>query len=298
MLLDHLVDFCDKEYRKANGEHFCGDCLHPKKCTGSCDECLNEVHFPGKHPGGKTEYDCSNMLNYYVCRYSHKYCSEIEYALNEVENLKELNMYNVMSIGCGASPDLMALEHYKQKNDLNTPIVYSGYDKNRLWQPAHEKIKNYGKDNGIIARFEYVDVIKYFNEYYVSGMNMLFLQYVISYFYNTGQIDTIESFFDDLIDSVVLRKSKRENFIIIINDVNSCYRGRDHFDVLHKKLIENDFHGSVRKRYFDYDISHKLQRYGEPHESNENLYRISTDIKGRYNPAIYCSSAQLIIEVK
>lgn len=298
MLLDHIVDFCDKEYGNADTENFCVDCLHPKKCTGSCDKCLEEVHFPGDHPGGKLEYDCKNMLNYYVCKYSYKYCSEIQYALKEIKNLDKLEQYNVMSIGCGASPDLMALEFYKQINQLNTPIFYKGYDKNTLWEPVHKKIKEYGKNNDIKAHFEYVDVIKYFREYYVSGINLLILQYVISYFYNTDQIKTITTFFDDLVDSIVSKRNDKESFTIIINDVNSCYRGRDYFLVLLEKLKENDFHSNVRKRYFDYKIQNDFQRYGRIHHSIKNLHEISEDIREHYNPAIYCSSAQLIIEVK
>lgn len=295
MLLDYIVDACYKEYQQASTGN-CIICSHPIECPGNCKSCLDQVHFPNRYVG-KKEYDCLNMLNLYVCNYSHKYCSEIEYALNEVENLKNLKEFNVMSIGCGASPDLMALEYYKHMNNLTTPINYMGYDKNNLWTAVHEKIKKYGNDNSINVDFNYVDAIEYFREYYVSGINLLFLQYVISYFYNTGQIRAITSFFDDLID-IVLHKEENEDFIIIINDVNSCYRGRDYFVVLYDKLKEKGFSTNAKKRYFDYNIVNDYQRYGEPYNSIYNLHDIPIEIRQRYNPAVYCSSAQLIIEVK
>jgi len=110
MLLDYIVDFCNREYQNADTNHVCDNCTHPQGCSGGCAFCLNEVHFPDGDPDGKKEYDCKNILDYYVCRYSHKYCSEVEYALGTVEDLKKLSEFNVMSIGCGATPDLMALE--------------------------------------------------------------------------------------------------------------------------------------------------------------------------------------------
>lgn len=296
MLLDSIVDFSDKKYKNSDTNLICDNCGHPKKCSGSCEKCLDEVHFPNNYDNGKLEYDCKNMLNYYVCKYSHKYCSEIEYALEQSEILKSLKNFTVMSIGCGPSPDLMALEFYRQKYKLDVPITYLGYDKNKLWKRIHNEITKYGKTNNVEAEFEYVDVVKYFNEYYVEGINIIFLQYVISYFYNTNQIDTIDNFFEDLID-VIKKKNEDENMIIVINDVNSCNRGRDYFLSLLEKIKKHEFHCRVMQRYFDYNIINDHQRYGEAYETNNNLHVIKNEIKERYNPAINCSSAQLIIEV-
>ena len=121
---------------------------------------------------------------------------------------------------------------------------------------------------------------------------------MISYFYNTGQIKVINEFFDNLIDSVVSKRDKSETFIIIVNDVNSCYRGRDHFNDLLNKINTTGVGICSTKRFFEYDIRSVYQRYGLQYESNENKHEVPGNIRVKYMSALYCSSAQLIIEVK
>ena len=41
MLIDHIVDYCDKTYR----EYLCNDYNHQTYCGGNCKECLDEVHW-------------------------------------------------------------------------------------------------------------------------------------------------------------------------------------------------------------------------------------------------------------
>jgi len=294
MLLDYLVEYCDSEYKKV----VCEDCNHPSECSGNCSNCLDEIHWPDNNPFGKEKYDCIKMLNYYVCKYSYKYCSEIQYALNILNGFKDLDYYKIMSIGCGAVPDLMAIEQYIKRNGLNTPVEYKGYDINKLWKSIHGEIKRYCDKKQLIFDIRYVDAIEYFKKYYVENVNVLVLQYVISYFYNTDQICEIESFFDDLIRSIILRKDKGKQQYIIINDVNSCYRGRDYFLELLRKLKENDLHGLVYQMYFDYKIRNKSQRFGDAYGSVMCLHRIPNNIIKTYSSARYCSSAQLLIEVR
>lgn len=296
MLLDYLVDFCDNEYRNADLVNICEECEHPFGCPGGCEGCLDGVHY--QHTCSKREYDCINMLNFYVCKYSHKYCSEIQYALDTVKSLKKKGMFNIMSIGCGPCPDLMALEYYRQKHEINIPINYCGYEKNDLWQSVHNEIEDYGQNNGIITEFNYVDVVQHVKKYWLKNdFNLIILQYLISYFYSTGQISEINRFFDDLVNSIFTKRITEQDLVIIINDVNSNRRGRDFFDVLVEKLIDNGLQATVTKRYFDHNIINEYQRYGERYHSCKNLHHISQEIREKYMPAIYCSSAQLIIEV-
>jgi len=78
----------------------------------------------------------------------------------------------------------------------------------------------------------------------------LVLQYVISHFYNTGQIEKINEFFDNLVERIIMYRNERKPFVIIINDVNSTYRGRDFFIDLCKKLSDADLHGVYSQYYF------------------------------------------------
>lgn len=297
MLINELVDFCDKQYSSQDTTHVCSDCKHKIKCSGSCKKCLEEIHYPGKYPNGKKDYDCCNLLNFYVCDYSYKYASEIWYLLKESETINKINKYHVMSIGCGGCPDLMAFESYIIDNGLSKSISYFGIDINELWKPIHDKIKSYQSKIITKARFKYVDAIRYFNDNIVASTNVLVLQYVISHFYNTDQIDEIDKFYDDLIENIVLHKDQGKPFVIIINDVNSNNRGRDFFLDLCKKLANADLHGTYSQYYFDYRIKNDYQRYGTCHKSTSVLYTVP-DKLSKYEPWETCSSAQLLIELK
>ena len=56
--------------------------------------------------------------------------------LYEVITYKELK---VLSLGCGACADLMALERMLP----GVKIDYCGIDQNKLWESVHDKIKSY-----------------------------------------------------------------------------------------------------------------------------------------------------------
>ena len=108
MLIHEIVKFCDKEYRKSDIKHICSDCNHPTECSKSCKNCLEQIHYPSKYPQGKKDYDCENLINFYVCDYTNKYASEMLYLLRKSKRLQDIEKYHIISIGCGAAPDLMA----------------------------------------------------------------------------------------------------------------------------------------------------------------------------------------------
>lgn len=297
MLINEIVDFCDEIYTSQDTKHICKSCNHEIKCSGDCKNCLKEIHFPNKFPTGKKDYDCPNLINFYVCDYTYKYASEIWYLLRKCKSIDDLDKYHIMSIGCGGCPDLMAFESYLSENNSTSTISYKGIDINKLWKPVHSKIGNYQSEIITKYQFKYVDAIEFFNENFITSTNVLILQYVISHFYNTKQISKIEKFFDDLIDNIILHKEKGEPLIVIISDVNSNNRGRDYFLVLCKKLGQKHLEGTYSQYYFDYDIKSDFQRYGNKHKSNKVLYTLPSKLD-KYNPWRECSSAQLLIEIK
>lgn len=297
MLIHEIVRFCDNEYRKSDFKHICSDCNHPTECSKSCKNCLEEIHFPSKHPQGKKDYDCGNLINFYVCDYTNKYASEMLYLLRQSEKLKEIDEYHILSIGCGAAPDLMAFEQYTYEMNDSKRISYLGFDINDLWKPIHNKIKEYQSPKIIKTRFKYEDVIPFFDECTIREANVIVLQYVISHFYNTGQIEAVQQFFSDLIKNVIETRKDGDPFVILINDVNSCNRGRDYFEDLVNILKNHNYHGQYSCFYFDYRIQNYFQRYGEKHRRNNTLFdldKIDLDI---YEPWMECSSAQMLIEI-
>ena len=49
MLLEHVADFCDKQYFSQDTQHACSNCHHQDKCSGGCISCLEEIHYPANH---------------------------------------------------------------------------------------------------------------------------------------------------------------------------------------------------------------------------------------------------------
>ncbi|MDD6826635.1 MAG: hypothetical protein PUE12_11125 [Oscillospiraceae bacterium] len=298
MLINNIVNYCNTEYNNIDTSCLCKDCNHPSKCTGSCKLCLEQVHYPNRYSNGKRDYDCENMLNFYVCDYINKYASEMLYLLRKSEKLKELDEYHVLSIGCGAAPDLMAFERYIAEEDSKKEVRYFGIDKNNLWGNIHNMIRFYRNDIIAYSDFIYVDAMEYFSSNTLDDTNVIVFRYVISHFYNTNQIQYINEFFMNIIDKVVERKCPGEPLIILINDTNSCNRGRDHFLKLKDELQSRGYHGLCRNYYFNYRIQNLAQRFGEMHENNKVLFDLSCYDLNQYEPWTECSAAQLLIEIE
>lgn len=297
MLINDIVEFCNKKYITYGDKCGNDNCSHPSgKCSGSCYDCLYEIHYFNGDKCKKSLYDCPKMLYHYVCQYTLRYASEILYALKEeslfLSNFKYINM---MSIGCGGCPDLMAMEEFLFDNGIMVPLSYKGYDVNPLWLPVHNRIKHYCDENSIINRFMRADAINYFSKFYSKNTNVIVISYLISYLYNTPQKKDILDFFDRLIDNVIVRNNDKK--LIIFNDVNSCNRGRDYFEVFLKKLKKKGLHGVYRYMYFDSDRLNKHQRNGAAYNSSSALFNYDNEIKKTYHVDGFCRSAQLIVEV-
>lgn len=295
-LIKKVIKYCHQQYIQIP----CTKCDHYSCCPGTsegnCKQCLNEVHYPNLYPHGRKDYECDKMLNFYVCDYTAKYASEMLYLMRKSEALRQIDNYHVLSIGCGACPDLMALERYCHEISYDKKISYLGIDVNKRWKRIHDQIDAYRTSTIRQTKFKYWDAVT--KDFSVSDANVVVLQYVISHFYNTGQIGKIQVFFEKLVDTIISRKQVGVPMVILINDVNSVNRGRDFFADLVEKLKDAELHGSYRQFYFDYKIKHDAQRYGEKHESREVLFRLPNSFDNIYYPWKDCSSAQLLIEVQ
>ena len=244
---------------------------------------------------GRLDYNCKRLLYFYVCKYTQKYESEIEYAFHTLSRLQNYNRYNLLSLGCGATPDLIAMEQYNMFYGYNKPICYWGVDLNEHWKPIHEMIQRYAKAHTYEIDFIYDDVTTLFKRICYKNFNILVLQYLISFFYNNSDILAIDIFYDNLIENVI--KYMLPQSIIIINDVNSNRRGRDYFMLLSEKLTAKGIKNVPHPRYFNYGIKNTHMCYGEVYSNNAIKHDISLNIAS-YNPWEVCSSAQLIMELE
>ncbi len=302
MLIDKLITLCDEKYAEYGYTCGCIKCNHPSgQCSRNCRDCLYQIHFPGRFTNQtiKNVYDCPKMLYHYVCQYSYIYSSEILYAFNEHKDfLCSYDKFHLMSIACGACPDLIALEEFCRVNDLKTPISYRGYDINPLWSPIHSFVRQYCDTCGIKRSFFEKDVITHFKKYYVNGTNIMVISYLLSYLYNTNQTNQIDLLFNNIADNVVLRKGNGDKMLIIINDVNSNKRGRDYFVHLPGILKKKGLSVKSIFKYFDTTNLNLYQRVGSAYRSKKCLFEIDVDILKRYHiDNTDCRSVQLIMEV-
>ena len=306
MLIDEIVDFCDKKYSTYGAKCGCGTCNHPShKCSGSCYNCLYEIHYPEKervkNNTQKIIYDCPKMLYHYVCQYSFLYATEILYAFeNEKEYLFDYPYFNIMSLGCGGCADLMGLEKFKSDNNLSQPISYIGFDINEGWKNINNKITRYCDSHSIKHKVHYDDVFKCFRQTGVKDTNIVVISYLISYLYNTKQISIIDSFLSDFANNVVMKKRTGEKFLLIINDLNTYKRGRTYFNDFIKKI--DNLNLSILKKeykYFDTGNLYNGQKIGSPYIYRGCDFTVPKVIKTKYHTDTNCKQTiQLILEVK
>lgn len=119
------------------------------------------------------------------------------------------------------------------------------------------------------------------------------MQYLISHFINLNI--NPEYFFRKLMNSFIRHMDL--NSTIIINDVNSCNRGRDNIYMLLRLMDAGGIKYTVDERYFDTGIKNDLQRIGRRYQENAIFnYSMNVDFNDRYNPWSVCSSFQVIIK--
>lgn len=282
-LIGEMVGYCDYMYSNSQ----CRVCTG-LNCSHNCKKCLDDIHFHSNNI--RTKYDCERLLYYYLCRYSYKYCSEIVYALNEIE-LSNYPYFNIISLGCGGAADLMAFDYLL---DNNANIYYHGVDINQYWDDIHHKITSLYPTASFSTNF---DIEKDMHKLNAYSYNVVIIEYLISYLYSPDLIGKrrVEKLFDDLIEYVVRNKSQDSPMLIIINDVDSKNTGRDEFEKLKLKLKNKGYGIKVYKRHF------KKNSYYEnsiKYKSSQNLFECPWYFQQEYCVALRCESAQMIIEVE
>lgn len=305
MLIDEVVCFCDEQYTafgdvcgQANGK-----CTHPSgNCSHHCYDCLYHIHYPGKAPeNSKMLYDCPKMLYHYVCQYSYLYTKELFYAFDaEWDFLRDYPYYHILSLGCGGCADLMAFDYLCDRKQMEYDISYIGIDVNRLWEPIHNRIKEYCEKKNIRFNIGYYDVFECFKEKRVEDANIIVLSYLISYLYNTNQINKINSLTCDIVEKIINKKKVGQQLLLVINDVNSNKRGRDCFSQFENAIISSDLK-VLRKhyRYFDTGRLNEFQKIGLPYNVNDYDFEIPNVIKEKYHAQSGINSTiQLVLGVE
>lgn len=283
MLIDEMVSFCNDEYKNQSCSNCTGKC---NSCKENCKECLDDLHFHTNKI--RDDYDCEHLLNYYVCRYSYKYCSEIMYALESID-LSAYPFFHILSLGCGGACDLMAFDAM----NTNKTISYIGFDKNKYWQKIHNEIIEKSPTYKV-QFFREIDVLNNLTDCNIRGTNVLVIEYLISFFYSKIGDEGVKRWFGELVKTIISQKSDESPLLVIINDVDSCYTGRDTFPFLKTEIekLGMTVNYEFRRRFKDNQYYENSIQY--PSKANKfTLPSFADD----YCVAIKCESSQLILEV-
>lgn len=298
-MLDTILEKCDARYKGRSCVQ-CSDCSYGEHCPHSCEKCLDYIHTPTHAPSGAPDrkYDCVHMADFYTCKYSCRYASEIMYALEQCRDLRNAEKLKVLSFGCGPCTDLFAIDSLKGKGVLNyNCIEYSGVDYSKgVWKYVHSDIQSFQGPNCRI-KFYYEDACELICQIAEKAWtpNLIVFQYVFSDMRKHSELDKIQKFID--VFSEFFIKKVEKNSYIILNDINlgCCYGGgRDYFDELLKKLNgvlydKGHFHNDNGKGYY-------ADGYPYGREFPDNRNRFELRLWRDYSPFNTCASAQLMIK--
>lgn len=245
VLRRELTDFCEEQLENmGNGQ--CVNCNHPcdnhNDCDGNCSKCFDEIHFHQGEENVREDYNCQKLIFNYVLKYYDRYTNNIKAALNLI-GLEKYRAFKIFSIGCGPAPDLNAfceLNLYKR-------IDYYGFDINKKWKPIHKKINSIVSRNPLVdSGFRTIDIFDLIdrNEEF-TGYNVLIIQYLISHLYNTNQIEQIDDLFEFIVNNILSDRKDDSPFLIIINDIDSRYKGRNYFWHLIDYIEKSGYYGKA-----------------------------------------------------
>jgi hypothetical protein len=188
MMIDSILSSCNDRFLQHSSQK-CQNCSYEDYCPSDCEKCLKYIHSPRSAPNGspQREYDCKNMADFYTCKYSCRYSSEIIYALKRLKDLTDLEVLRVLSFGCGPCSDLFSLDYLHSKNVLKfNQLEYRGVDySENVWKNIHGDIEAFNSETYNI-RFYYQNACDLMNEIVESSgtprwtPNLVIFQYVFS----------------------------------------------------------------------------------------------------------------------
>ncbi len=289
-MINELVKLCDERYQSQR----CVGCPYDVNCLYNCEKCLKNIHFPDSAPAER-KYDCQRMMDYYVCKYAHKYTSELIYAFSMLRDLQKKKHLNVLSIGCGPCTDLLALDYLFGEGTYKcASIDYRGVEINTdIWSYIYDDIRHI-KPHG--WSFEPIpeDICECIDDLLQQTWrpNLIVMQYVFSDMRKHTQHHKITTMINSLAQYI---DSCEKNTYVVCNDINLSIDyngGREYFDRLYSRLQTQatshrfHFYNNNREKHYD---------YGNEYESNELIVKPGVELTC-YRPYKSCASAQMIIK--
>ncbi|MBQ2963067.1 MAG: hypothetical protein IJE14_00270 [Clostridia bacterium] len=302
-MLETILSGCDARYETDCEQ--CEDCSYGEYCPHDCEKCLDFIHNPShSEPGSpKRKYDCAHMADFYTCKYSCRYASEIMYAIERCVDLHNLQKLRVLSFGCGPCTDLFAIDALHKKQVLcYKQLEYRGVDySKRVWQWVHRDIKCFQNDDCDI-KFFYEDACDLINTIAEGTWtpNLIVFQYVFSDMQKHTDFQNIYNFINTF--AKYYNTKIGPNTYIVLNDINlgrDYGGGREFFDRLLGKLNNSIY---KKGRFCNDNSTSNYYPRGYPYgddsdgEFTNNANRFDLTPWKTYSPFNTCASAQMIIK--
>jgi len=204
-LFDQVITQCMSNISLMN-------CCHDDGRDCYCYNCLQ----PGFYVGGLDEYECDKKSNFYVLKYGPSYISEIYHYLSVSKILEtfEGSTINILSLGCGFSPDYYAITKYISDNNLPLNFQYYGWDISSNWDSTRISCLN--------VLYSVVDLL---NPFSIENCYIIMLNKIFSTIHRHGNHSI---FLTNLIDAI--KNTMTQGAFLLFNDVNHRDNGRDIFD--------------------------------------------------------------------
>ncbi len=304
-MITEILSRCNNRFLAKKLKKPCVDCTYDGFCPNDCESCLDYIHTPSHAPDGapRRKYDCPNMADFYTCKYSCRYTSELIYALSRLKDLTSKNFIKVLSFGCGPCTDLFALDYLRKNNELHyDKLEYRGIDYSKdVWGKIHSDIKAVCASE-ITVKFFYKDMCEFVD---VIGQgawipDLVTFQYVLSDLRKNSDATAVTRFievFTEFANEFMPQKS-----YIVLNDANfgiAYGGGREYFDRLFSSLkgfscIKGRFHNEhSRSTYYPRGYPYGDDSEGE-FPDNKNFFDLIPWMY--YSPFDTCGSAQMLIK--
>jgi len=254
-MFNQVLSLCKNNYEQA--KNYC--CHNSVLMPCNCEQCLSEGF---RNPNQPDDYNCYKKMNCYVLKYGSAYISEIYHYLNTSKILEPYKgqCINILSLGCGFCPDYFALSQYITDKGLGISLSYCGIDNSEHWNSTRLNFTNV-KQSDLTNPFSFensqiIMMNKVFSTIHKHKLHNVFLKNLENAIKNTMMKDTI----------------------LIFNDVNSIYMGRDDFSKCIDPLFNKD---QIRKFYTDNPENEACKGNGSwLHIQDSSIVCPITDISG------------------
>lgn len=185
------------------------------KQDGSVCDCVNSMNTD--FTSRPDSYNCEKKMSTYVLKYGAAYASEIFHYLmasNFVRKINTTRPLNIISLGCGFSPDYFAIKKYLEINNITLPIRYTGVDSSTCWENVRPNTNECIYVTGDIT-----------SPFTLTDPDVVVVGKVFSTLWRNNRASA-NAFLSNLKQNTI---NFQPGTILIFSDVNHWQFGRDHF---------------------------------------------------------------------